>query len=330
MGNAKTIYEQVSKQLINYYHGMYNFKGSPIDIVGFMNRNINFKKIETKYSLKNIVYKIKKKYAKHEQPRVKQYFKQNYGIDIHDTVKNCVIFAKTSPSVDRANGETFYVYGTNFFADPENDKRYILKIFDSKYNTTGLYEKINIKNLEQLFKRTIVLSSIAIKFPRNFILILILNRRGHVLADLFKEKTLSESHLDLIFDKIIEILQKFCTVNITHGDLHFKNMEMSVLDDNNFIIYPFDMGTGSKYKCFPKLELLQILRSLHLIKFHNPANRDYLETKFFNYYKSLFPDSKLQKTYSGLYGYNNMYLANFEKYYNEIYLPLQKQYLQLG
>lgn len=106
-------------------------------------------------------------------------------------------------------------------------------------------------------------------------------------------KESNDDFLRSIMAWIINVMEKLCDNKLTHGDFHWRNIGYNVRPDGELDPVLIDFSWSSSKTCYPRLELIQLLRTISLSKMH-PKNEKYLEDNIYEIYTTEF-NKKLAK-----------------------------------
>lgn len=351
--------------LSDYYNNMYDINNNPIFTTNYiLNEMKKVKNIQVPFDdedkyvnifITNYIMQYPlNKHHKFINEIIKRTGANRNVIDY--TFRNYIILAKTSVDYFSKQGFskafTYYAYHKDFFKGGDKN-RYVVKIKDSRNDKVlhdssryehfvrNKYEKVT--SYREYKTRYITVNKNKNKYE---IGITIYKRISvYTLQEYLETTETTKKDMDIIYKFILKLVDNFCKAGIIYGDFHVGNIAVSHIDTEGYErdlekgykvnyaeyfedIFPFDFGLACVHKCFPKIELIQFLRSLKIIKFKTPESCDYLENKIFKYYKKKYPDDPLQSSFGGLYGYDNMYDSISDYYYTDIFIPEKQRFLK--
>ena len=119
------------------------------------------------------------------------------------------------------------------------------------------------------------------------------------VGDLLAHELL-ESELDTIIEETLQLLFRMCDHNMTHGDLHFKNIAFVKNPRTKKRTYLCLDFASAMPGCDPEIDLLQFIRETYNTTYHK-FNRDYLRFRFSTIYEANY----------GFLTQDHTYLSNF-------------------
>lgn len=260
--------------------------------------------------------------------------KRTFSIDIEKYIRGYHIVNMLNEK--NANGKIYTLIPSKDLLSSTKHRfehRHILKIQDNrKHLGLALEYETHMQHMFnkcKLAPKIIKEYHIALPKGRRRVSVVIMDKyRDATVKYMLDNRNVSKSDLDALYNEIVAILNTMCKHNLIHGDLHWDNIGIEFDEKlKKTLRYKFsllDFGQSTKGKCDLRVEILQLLRTLFLFNFKQ-STIDYLENKLYKLYKSLFKE-RLDKKYSGPYGYDKMSGKYWSMYINDIHNVHEKQY----